>query len=52
MPPIPTERVSTSAPFTYTGEDYFWTTFHKDKERNTESMGLPVHMSGNSGYTP
>lgn len=31
MPPIPTERVSTSAPFTYTGVDYFGPLFIKTK---------------------
>ena len=32
MPPIPTERVSTSAPFTYTGVDYFGPLFIKTKK--------------------
>ena len=31
MPPIPTERVSASAPFTYTGLDYFGPLFIKTK---------------------
>lgn len=32
MPPIPTERVSASAPFTYTGVDYFGPLFIKAKK--------------------
>ena len=31
MPPIPTERVSASAPFTYTGVDYFGPLFIRTK---------------------
>ena len=37
MPPIPTERVSTSAPFTYTGVDYFGPRFLKTK-RETQKV--------------
>ena len=42
MPQIPTERVSTSAPFTYTGVDYFGPLFIKTK-RETQKVWVCLY---------
>ena len=42
MPPIPTERVSASAPFTYTGVDYFGPLFIKVK-RETQKVWVCLY---------
>ena len=42
MPPIPTERVSTSAPFTYAGVDYFGPLFTK-KRTETQKVWVCLY---------
>ena len=40
MPPIPVERVSVSAPFTYTGVDYFGPLYIKTKKKKHRRYGF------------
>lgn len=48
MPPLPTERVSASAPFTYTGVDYFGSLLIKAKKKTQ----VWVCLLGNAGNRP
>ncbi|XP_061176063.1 uncharacterized protein LOC133185014 [Saccostrea echinata] len=51
MPPLPKKRVSESAPFTYTGVDYFGPIFIKTETGSKKGMGVSIYLLGSKGYT-